>query len=370
MRVIQRGDRGDTVRDVQGRLTALGFAIDRSELEEDRFEESTENAVRAFQQRRGLLVDGLVGGETWGELVEAGYGLGDRVLYLRFPYFRGDDVRILQHRLNVLGFDPGREDGIFGEQTSRAVEDFQRNVGLGPDGIVGGTTVEALERLPAMVEGPGRTGVRETELLRQRGSLAGRTIAVEAGHGPSDPGAEGPGGMVEAHATLLIARALADELRHRGADPVLLRDLGEDPSIEERISRANDSGADALISVHLNSHRDAGAEGASCYYFGREETVSVAGRALAELIQEQLTGLGLKDGRTHPKAFPLLRETGMAAVHVEPCFITNPREARLLGEPGFAPELARAMAEALEGFFAGRADDPGSPNEAPARSTP
>ncbi len=48
-----------------------------------RFGASTEEAVKAFQQRRGLPSDGMVGEDTWGELVEAGYRLGDRVLYLR-----------------------------------------------------------------------------------------------------------------------------------------------------------------------------------------------------------------------------------------------------------------------------------------------
>lgn len=60
---------------------------------------------------------------------------------------RGDDVADLQHRLNALGFDAGREDGIFGPDTSRALQDFQRNAGLAPDGIGGPEAVEALLRL-------------------------------------------------------------------------------------------------------------------------------------------------------------------------------------------------------------------------------
>ncbi|MGH2677440.1 MAG: N-acetylmuramoyl-L-alanine amidase family protein, partial [Actinomycetota bacterium] len=57
--------------------------------------------------------------------------------------------------------------------------------------------------------------------------------------------------------------------------------------------------------------------------------------------------------RTHPKAFPILRETRMPAVQVEPCFITNPKEEQLLSEEPFLREVARAMALALERFFAG-----------------
>jgi len=113
VRIIRSGARGRDVRDVQQRLGNLGYKIDAAELVA-RYGEATEAAVRAFQQQRGLLADGIVGPETWGELVEAGYHVGDRTLYLRYPYFRGDDVRALQRRLNALGFDAWREDGIFG----------------------------------------------------------------------------------------------------------------------------------------------------------------------------------------------------------------------------------------------------------------
>src|SRR5205814_7300565 len=127
MRTINTGDLGEGGADVQQRLVVAGETIDAGGLG-GRFGSSTEGAVRAFQQRRGLLVDGTVGSETWGELVEAGFALGDRTLYLRSPHFRGDDVRALQRRLSSLGFDAGREDGIFGPRSDRAVREFQRNV--------------------------------------------------------------------------------------------------------------------------------------------------------------------------------------------------------------------------------------------------
>jgi N-acetylmuramoyl-L-alanine amidase len=354
MQPMRRGARGPDVHDVHVRLGTLGYHIEPEETAGHHFGPSTEGAVRAFQQERGLLVDAVVGPATWQELVEAGYAPGDRVLYLRIPPFRGDDVRALQERLDVLGFDPGRADGIFGDQTARAVGDFQRNVGLTSDGIVGTTTLEALGRLRPQLPGPGRTTVREGESLRAAVSLSGRIVALDAGHGPQDPGATGPGGLTEEAATLAVVEALAAELTARGAAALVLRDPGEDPSADERIRRARQSAADALLSIHLNSHDDPAAEGSSSYYFGRLGSVSVQGRALAGMIQEELTGrLGLRDGRTHPKAFPLLRETPMPAVQVEPCFLTNPKEERLLGEERFRKELARALAEALERFFAG-----------------
>ena len=347
------GARGDAVLDVQARLSALGYRIEPSEHGE--FGPITKRAVQEFQQRRHLLVDGVVGEDTWDELVEAGYSLGDRLLYLRYPYDRGDDVRTLQASLNVLGFDVGREDGIFGQRTDRAVRQFQRNVGLPPDGIVGTTTIEALARLRPVGPGPGLSTVREGEALRRMSaSLHGARIAVDAGHGPTDPGAEGPSRLLEADATMLLAEALVQELSRRGAAPFLLREPGSDPAVSARANGANDLGAELLISIHLNSHHESAAEGASTYYYGREGWTSQAGQRLGELIQELLVSrLGRKDGRAHAKSLPLLRETHMPAVQVEPCFITNPQEEALLRDSSFRQDVARALADAVERFFGG-----------------
>lgn len=42
----------------------------------------------------------------------------------------------------------------------------------------------------------------------------------------------------------------------------------------------------------------------------------------------------------------------MPAVHVEPCFVTNPREERLLADPAFRRQLAMTIADGVERFFA------------------
>jgi N-acetylmuramoyl-L-alanine amidase len=360
MRTIGAGARGDDVRDVQSRLAALGFQIEPEE--HGTFGESTASAVREFQQRRQLLVDGRVGEDTWHELVEAGRTLGDNVLYLRFPSFRGDDVRALQGRLNLIGFDTGREDGIFGERTDLAVREFQRNVGLVPDGIVGPVTLDALLRIRPVGSGPGRAMVREGEAMnRMAATLEGACIAIDAGHGAGDPGSVGSGGLTEAEATTMLAEALAAGLTSRGAEPFLLREPGTDPTVAERARAANERGAEVLISLHLNAHDDPKAEGALTFYYGRGDYVSKAGQRLAELIQDEMTSsMGLKDGRTHPKSLPILRETRMPAVHVEPCFITNPAEEAQLRREEFRTGIAAAMRTALERFFG--ASQPGTPS--------
>jgi N-acetylmuramoyl-L-alanine amidase len=199
--------------------------------------------------------------------------------------------------------------------------------------------------------------------------LRGAVVAVDAGHGPGDPGAVGPTGLREAEATALIAEALARELADRGASPLLLRSGDEDPEASDRARRANEAEAALLVAIHLNSQQEQGGEGATVIYCGRQDWSSPLGHRLAEAILEQLTGLGLTDGRTHPRWLPLLRETRMPAVHVEPCFITNPDEERLLRDESFRIGVARAIAAGIERYFEGPVLASGGAAEAVGRST-
>jgi N-acetylmuramoyl-L-alanine amidase len=349
--IIRNGDSGDEVRDVQHRLLDLGLRIEPDELEGS-FGPSTQAAIKAFQQQRGLPSDGVVGTDTWGQLVEAGYRLGDRVLYLRSPAFRGDDVRELQRRLNTLGFDVGKEDGIFGQATQDAVAEFQTNVGEQPDGIVGPGSIDALERIRPAAEGPSRAVVREAESIRNlHRSLEYARVAIDPGHSPADPGGVGARGLVEAQVTMMLAQDLAEELTARGAVPLLLRHEGEETTPSERARMANQMAADLCVSLHLNAG-DPSAEGATCFYFGTEETYSPAGQHLAEAIQAELTSsLHLTDGRTHRLVLAILRETRMPAVVVEPCFLTNLDEELLLADPVSRREIAGAIAAGLERYF-------------------
>ena len=57
---------------------------------------------------------------------------------------RGDEVRQIQKKLKELGYDPGQVDGIYGENTKKAVIAFQKAKGRNPDGIAGPQTLKAL----------------------------------------------------------------------------------------------------------------------------------------------------------------------------------------------------------------------------------
>src|SRR5204863_5247793 len=137
---------------------------------------------------------------------------------------RGDDVVGLQRRLNALGFDAGREDGILGPETEAALRQFQRNAGLTPDGIFGPQTEKMLQRVDTLAAGD-VAAVRERELLR-RGPhrLTGRKVYLAVEPGLSVLGAAVAKGLQTAGATVVSDTSgehdstLAAEANRFGAD--------------------------------------------------------------------------------------------------------------------------------------------------------
>ena len=339
MSVFRRGDQGSEVLDVQQRLAALGYALAPGELA-GWFGPSTEAAIRAFQDLRHLRVDGLVGPDTWMQLVEAGFRFGDRTLYLHSPPFRGDDVRELQRKLNALGFDAGKEDGVHGQRTDLAVREFQRNVGEEPDGMVGLHTIATIQRMRPLEDVPSRAIVREGEELRgMRGSIEGKVIVIDPGNGPADGSEE---------VRVAMAASVAQELAGLGAKPEILH--GDTAAPSDRARAANDLGASLCVSVHLGGGVPE-ASGPTCSYFGSATTYSPAGRRLAELILEELEREFGRRGRLQRLTVGMLRETRMPAVQVEPLVTTNELEASLIDDEGFPPRVARAVAGGARRFF-------------------
>jgi N-acetylmuramoyl-L-alanine amidase len=348
--LIKPGQRSSAVRDVQRRLIALDHPIAAAELD-GRFGDTTLAAIRAFQERRGLVVDGLVGDETWRELVEASWRLGDRTLYLRAPPLRGDDVRALQERLGALGFDVGRVDGILGPRTARALREFQANYGIPGDAIVGRSTLRALAGLPALGGETSGAEVREREEMRRFGpGIAGLHVVLDPGHGGDDPGFAGPGGEREDSVSFSIARRLDGVLSASGVIVYPTREADRSPTDTQRASLANALGADLFLAIHTAGSSDASASGAITYFFGHERFRSEAGARVAECIHAEILGLGVGDAGVHAKQYAVLRETRMPAVQIEPGFLTNPGDAARLAEEAFQRRLAEAIAAGLRAF--------------------
>lgn len=293
MRLYRQGSAGDPVRDIQDRLAALGFEPGTDPR--GTFEDGTCAAVRAFQSERGLDPDGIVGPDTWRALYEAGYRLGDRLLFLRRPMLRGEDVVELQSRLNGLGFDAGKPDGIFGPDTERAIREFQQNRGLPEDGVAG---PEVVTELRLVTRGPiraGRETVREREWLRNLRSIVGIRVSF-------DPAARSP---EEAGRAWEAANAAALELQVRGGLPIISRSVDERLPERIRARRANRRAADLIISFQL---AEAGDD--AVFSFETQRSRSDVGARLAAEVAEVI------GGRVGGRATAILRETRAPAIVV------------------------------------------------------
>ena len=250
------------------------------------FSAATAEALADFQEERGLPRSGELNDSTWAALVEAAFELGGRILYLRAPMLRGDDVAVLQRRLGALGFDSGRVDGIYGPTTAQAVAEFQRNAGLPVDEMCGPETVVTLERLALNSEGESVSVVRERDtVLHTARSVIGCRVVVGQRGGLSK-----------------VTRFLSRELRRDGAHVLSL----DEEDWGRQASTANSFGADLFLGLDVG-------EQSGLAFYQTEGFESAGGRHLAGLLAISLNEV-LELGPPTGMRLPILRETRMPAV--------------------------------------------------------
>src|ERR1700753_3204009 len=196
MQVLRRGAQGSAVAEVRRVLATLGLIDNTAAATLDSFDETAEMAVRHFQQRRGLSVDGIVGPETYAALGSARWKLGDRVL-AHYPgaLLAGDDVADLQNQLMELGYRLSRVDHLFGIATEQALRSFQYESGLRVDGVCGPDTLRALRQLSARrVVGGQPQHLRDIVAIAAAGpKLLGKRVVIDPGNGGADAGVEADG---------------------------------------------------------------------------------------------------------------------------------------------------------------------------------
>jgi len=308
------GASGPAVADLQRRLADLGFTPDVNGF----FAQRTTSAVEAFQSVRGLVVTGACDRATWAAVVEAGFGLGDRLLYLTRPMLRGDDIADLQRRLGGLGFDAGRIDGILGPDTDTALREFQRHSGLRPDGVCGPATLAQLARLGPRISAPAAVaGVRERERLRNAPRHLHERRILVAHTGGLD----------------VLAQALRRALSATGA----LTSVVQHPDPSAIAADANGLGAEVVIDLEV------GAGPCWCAFYRSGDFESAGGRRLAEVLSAELAATGLEVADPRGMQLPTLRETRMPAVVVH----LGPATRAVTG----AGAITAACAEGIAGWF-------------------
>ena len=362
---LRRGDRSGAVVEIRTKLAALGL-VDSPDADLttgkhvalDVFDAELDQAVRAFQQQRGLLVDGIIGEATYRALKEASYRLGARVLNHQFgaPMY-GDDVATLQARLQDLGFYTGLVDGYFGMQTHNALMSYQRDYGLYADGICGPETLRSLNFLASRVTGGSPHAIREEELVRRSGpKLSGKRIVIDPGRGGTDHGVlvrSDHGPISEADVLWDLASRLEGRMTAIGMETFLSRPSGRAPADSERADTANAIGADLMVSLRCATHRGPTANGVASFYFGNSHgSASTIGRNLADFIQREVVArTGLRDCRIHGRTWDLLRLTRMPTVQVDIGYITNPRDRAMLASPRTRDAIAEGILAAVKRLY-------------------
>ncbi len=192
---------------------------------------------------------------------------------------------------------------------------------------------------------------------RTGGGLDGKVITIDAGHGGSDPGAIGQGGLKEKQVTLPIAELLKERLEKMGAKVYMTRTTDKDvygphasdkDELQARVNVAEKHDSDLFISLHINSSVNRNVGGISTYYFPKTAN---DGR-LARAVQNELSSnFGVDNLGIREANFYVVKRCTMPAILVELCFISNPKEEKLLAGNWFRKKAARLMAEGIEKYF-------------------
>jgi N-acetylmuramoyl-L-alanine amidase len=343
--VIRRGENGPAVAEIRARLAHLGLISDVVETDPDHFDDDLDRAVRAFQQERGITVDGVVGPQTFRRLEEARWQLGDRVLWFNPGHLMaGDDVAELQRRLSQLGFLPDRPDGLFGQHTDVALREFQKGVGVTADGTCGPETFRAFDRLVRTVSGGSATSLREQVTLTElQTGVADKVVVLDPGDAVGDDLCHAIAVRVEGRLAALGTQVLLTR-------PALADPDDEAPDDRARAQFANDVGASLVLSLHIALVDSPKPNGLVTFYFGDPHggSHSPTGRLLADYVQEEVhSRTDLLDCHTHPRSWDLLRLTRMPAVRVELGYLSNEADARRLISPAFQDVVAEGLAAAV-----------------------
>ena len=339
---ITQGESGDLVLQLSDYLFRLGYLP----AAKNSFDDAVAQAVKAFQQARGLTISGVVDAITLRSLEEARWKLGDRTLSLITPAMRGDDVAQLQSQLSEMGFNCGRVDGIFGPQTESALKEFQKSVGVKVDGQCGPATVMSMMRLMKIVSGGAPIQLRDEVNRTGKGpALAGKVIVLD------------PAGLPE---IFDLAQRLEGRLIALGINVFMTRNAQTNPSEQERIESANSSTPDLVISLRQDEYPNETAHGVATYYYGSEShgIHSIVGERFANLVQREICArTDLLNCRTHAKTWDILRLTKSPTVRIDLGYHSNPGDSKKIADPGFRETLVEAMLIAIQRLYLSAEND-------------
>lgn len=170
-------------------------------------------------------------------------------------------------------------------------------------------------------------------------------ICVDPGHGGSQPGAVN-GRFQEKAATLAISLKLRDKLKENGFSVIMTRDTDIDVSLKSRCKISNDSGANAFISIHLNSCHSDEPHGTETWKWHITRAFS---KTLADAVQTDLiAAIGAKNrGVRESDIYYVLKHTKASALVVECGFISNAEECHKLFSESYQDKIADGICRGI-----------------------
>lgn len=173
-----------------------------------------------------------------------------------------------------------------------------------------------------------------------------KKLIINAGHGGSDSGAVGVSGRYEKDFNLTVALKVESLLKNNPNVTVILsRTTDVFLSLKQIITHANNAKADAFISIHANSFAVT-STGTETFYTRSDN------KGLADIMHKYTLGAtGLKDRGVKTDDLYVTKHTTMPACLLEPAFISNPAEDKLIFDPAFQDRFAEAIARGACEYF-------------------
>lgn len=245
----------------------------------------------------------------------------ENILILDFPYSQSDQ----QHQ-----FDPAN-DLVSNLEIINRVDSMQLRLNLNHIGSYKLNTIGYNDHI-------------RLELLDS--SLQGKVIAIDPGHGGSDPGAM-TAGITEADINLAVALKVRDLLAQKGVSVIMTRDTDRHVSLEERVTYVNNMGADMMISIHTNSSTRGIGSGIETFYYPKPENQRLAG-----LLQDAVvSATGFISRGIKPYGWYVTKNTIMPSALIELGFINNKAERQILTDDISQQRIAENIIIAIEKFF-------------------
>lgn len=178
-----------------------------------------------------------------------------------------------------------------------------------------------------------------------------RTIAIDPGHGGSDPGASA-NGLIEKEVVLDVSLKIRDYLKDTGIDVVMTRQSDWYPSLDGRVAIAQKGNADAFVSVHANAFMKS-ANGVETFYYAAGMTDrEKQSLKLATFINDRLhPAMDMNNRGVKNAGYRVIKATTLPAALTEIGFLTNDQDSKKLKTQHYREQAAQAIALGIVDYY-------------------